>query len=235
MYTPYFGRNEIFYFITLRFQRFRRLKSILSKNIYVRKIQSLNLWLLPELPQITKKMTRLFARMFIILLSLLFSVSAFSYEPIEKFNRESEFAKALDFLNSFKNDSANIILVRLIKDLSFTDELNTPFGLHVQLRNAEALERDHQDAIAIEKLLSVVRASKEKKEWEVLANGYLSLARLYEKLDFDEKCLAYLNAAEHIIKENDLDILNSRFYSRLSSYHRLFGSKDSNSRTQSAS
>ena len=66
---------------------------------------------------------------------------------------QKDFEQGMEYLGSFKNDSANIIFSQIIEELNATHELETSFGLEVQLRQAEVLEKDHQDEIAIEKLI----------------------------------------------------------------------------------
>lgn len=137
------------------------------------------------------------------------------------------FEQARQLLDSFKNDRANLILSELIQELSSKNQLNTPFGLHVQVRQAEALEKDNQDEEAIHKLLNIVEIATEEEQWDVLTNAYLSLARLHEKLGRDQTCILYLREAESRIKHHKIDSLYPRFSIRISSYHRIFGNRDS--------
>ncbi|MEM7369017.1 MAG: sensor histidine kinase [Bacteroidota bacterium] len=137
------------------------------------------------------------------------------------------FVEAKELLNSFKNDRANLILSELLQELSDKKQLNSPFGLKVQVRQAEALEKDHQDEEAILKLLQIAEVSKQQQQWDVLANASLSLARLQEKMGRDESCLIHLREAESTIKQHHLDSIYPRFSIRISSYHRLFGMRDS--------
>lgn len=140
---------------------------------------------------------------------------------------QQEFSQAMEFLQSFKNDSAKVILSQLIHDLCETKELNTPFGLNVQLRYAEALEKDEENEMAIEKLLQIGERSKDSSQWDVLTHAYLSLARLYEKLKRDKSCKYVLRQASSTINTHQLDSIYPRFSIRASSYHRFYGDKDS--------
>jgi len=140
---------------------------------------------------------------------------------------KDDFAHAEELLISFKNDSANIILTRIIEVLSAQNQLNTPFGFEVQSRNAEALEKDHQDQEAIQKLLLLSEQSAAFQQWSVQANTHLSLARLYEKIGFWEECQSNLKIAQNTIINKQLDTLQVRFSIRNASYHRLNGVKDS--------
>ncbi len=139
----------------------------------------------------------------------------------------SELHRAKDLLLSFDNDSANVVLAQIVVELKKLDQLDSSFGMEVQVREAEALEKDHQDEIAITKLLHVVDLSQVHKEWKVLTNAHLSLARLHEKLGREERCLYHLRLAQSIISKYELDELYPRFCIRQSSYHRIFSNPDS--------
>ena len=161
------------------------------------------------------------------LIVLILPKVASAQDYLEQSNMGDDFVQAEDYLLSFNNDSANIVLTKIIDELTELEQLNTPFGLKVQMRQAEAFERDHKDEIAIEKLLFVAEGSKEKKLWDVLTNTYLSLARLQEKIGRKDPCLANLRKAESIIKNYSVDSLYTRYAIRISSYHRIFGERDS--------
>ncbi len=140
---------------------------------------------------------------------------------------QSEFYRAKDFLLANNNDSTIIVLSQVILELKKLDQLDSPFGIEVQVREAEALEKDHKDEIAITKLLHIVDLSQVHQKWDVLSNAHLSLARMHEKLGREEQCLHHLNLARSIIAKYELDELYPRFCIRQSSYHRIFSDRDS--------
>ncbi len=148
--------------------------------------------------------------------------NVYAQESVEQADLKNKFAQVEVFMNSFKNDSALIILKDLILELTDREQLNTPFGLRVQNREAEALEKDNQNEEAIEKLLHVLDVSKKNKQWDVLAHAYLSLARLHEKLGRKENCIQRLREAEATITTNKLDSIYPRYSLRISSYYRVF-------------
>lgn len=157
----------------------------------------------------------------------LISSKSWSQEFSSKSEREKDFEKAMKYLGSFKNDSANIIFSQILTELRDAGELDTDFGLKVQLRQAEVLEKDHRDEIAIKKLIQIVEISKQKKGWEVYARAQLSLARLYEKIDRSTQCLEHLELARKIISQHKLENVYPRFALRYSSYHRIYNNQDS--------
>lgn len=153
---------------------------------------------------------------------LLSPIKVQATDQTEGFNRQLEFDKALDFLTAFKNDSANLVLCNLLQQLNASQELDTPFGLRVRLREAEALEKMDRNEAAIEKLLTLIDISKTKQQWYVLAQAHIILARLYEKLGMNIQCLIHLRQANSSIKSHAVDAAYSRYAVRLSSYHRVF-------------
>lgn len=136
-------------------------------------------------------------------------------------------SQAEALLVSFKNDSAKLIVEKLIHDLEEMEGLDTPLGIRVQLAHATALERDEKDSAAIEKLLHVRELSREKGLWTLFGRSCLVLANLYEKIDRSEAALEQLRLADQTIKVHDTDGLYPILAVRLSSWHRIFGQRDS--------
>ncbi|MEM6262706.1 MAG: sensor histidine kinase [Bacteroidota bacterium] len=147
--------------------------------------------------------------------------------PSSEKQRQQEFKRAMKQVDIFHNDSANLILSALLTDLHRTHELQTPFGLQVRLRQAEVLEKDHQDDLAIRKLLVIAEDSKQAQQWEVFANAQLSLARLREKFKLEKKCHKHLQLAKNALETHAIGTLLPRYYIRVSSFHRIFQTEDS--------
>ena len=140
---------------------------------------------------------------------------------------QQRFIQAKDLLLNFKNDSSLLILNELSEELVNSNRIDSPFGIRVQLRQAEALEKDHKNEKALEKLLHLSDVCEKRKYWDVLTNNQLSLAHLYEKIGLKDNCLMSLRYAESIIKTHEIDSLYPRFSIRISSYHRIFNDGDS--------
>ena len=139
-----------------------------------------------------------------------------------------QYLRAASLLSSFKNDKALFILNDLIDTLSAYDQLNTPFGIRVQFRQSEALEKDHKDDMALQKLLHVKQLSKEHEVWDAYANTCLILARLYEKVGLEERCADHLEETRRTIQTHEkLDSIYPLLSIRLSSYHRIYKTPDS--------
>ena len=137
-----------------------------------------------------------------------------------------DFYKANELLIGFKNDSALSLLNNIIDSLEFYNALETPFGIRSQFRQAEALEKDHKDDIALQKLKAVKQLAKEKKVWDAYTNGAIILARLYEKIGLKDECLFELMEAKSALNTHAIDSLYPLFSIRYSSYHRIFGNQD---------
>jgi two-component sensor histidine kinase len=163
----------------------------------------------------------------IVLLLLSFiSLEGKQSEPVELADLEKKYDQAEVYMKAFQIDSANAVLSRLVNQLLDLDQLNTPFGLRVQMRQAEALEKDDQDETAIEELLYVIDASRDKQVWDVNAEAQLSLARLQEKIGRWGQCKEQLAAARQTILTHQLDSIYPRYAIRYASYQRFRGDKD---------
>ena len=136
------------------------------------------------------------------------------------------YQEALNQIEAFRPDSARVLLNRLIEELSATQKLQSPFGMQVRLKRAEALEKGDMDEAAIQQLLEVATDSKKQQQWPVFANAQLSIARLHEKHQRPRLCHTALREAQMAIDTHQLDSIYPRFAIRMSSYHRIFDNKE---------
>ncbi|MDF1697617.1 MAG: sensor histidine kinase [Saprospiraceae bacterium] len=140
----------------------------------------------------------------------------------------SKFNTSLNYLKSFKNDSASLVLDSLLVQLSDLQLTHTPVGLKVRLAKAQALERDNKGDAALIKLLELKVESSKMELWEVYVNACINLALVYEKVGKATECLNNLrDAGNKLAKHSDLDHLYPFYCIRISSYHRIYNSKDS--------
>lgn len=140
---------------------------------------------------------------------------------------ESDLAHAEALLRSFKNDSAGMLARRSLAALKEQGMLDTPLGIRMQLLEATALERDEQNELALQKLLHVEELSLKKKQWDALAKSCLTLALLHEKLGRGEQSLEDLRQTKSVIAAHALDSIYPYYAIRTSSWHRIFGDRDS--------
>jgi signal transduction histidine kinase/DNA-binding response OmpR family regulator len=147
--------------------------------------------------------------------------------PFSTATLERELARAEALLTSFKNDSARIIAVQVIEELTRQQLLDTPLGLRAQLDEAIALEQDQNGEQAIAKLLWVVERCREKSLWDLSAKATLNLALLYEGIERGERSLEYLQETKGLVDQHRLDSIYPYYAIRMSSWQRIYGDKDS--------
>lgn len=145
----------------------------------------------------------------------------------EKSNILEDFKKAEKYLHFFRNDSAVLVLSDLTKRLKAEDKLHTSLGFKIRLLYAQALGREHQYEVASKELLALVDESSRLHQWYAFTDAQIALALIYENLNFPNKCIKHLQKAQSSIKTHQIDSLYPHFCIRISSYHRLFGIRDS--------
>lgn len=142
-------------------------------------------------------------------------------------SQQQALTKAELYLQSFKNDSTMAITKKLMDELNASKQIDTDFGLRVQLAEAIAMENDEEGELAIAKLLHVIAMSDKKNMVDVVAKAHLSLALLYEKNGLKEKSLQHLRQSKVLIKQNALDAIYPYSAIRMSSWQRIYADKDS--------
>lgn len=140
---------------------------------------------------------------------------------------EEDLAHGEALLRSFKNDSAGVLAAKIITELQARDLLDSPIGIKAQLLEASALERDEQNELAVQKLLQVLERCREKEQWDLLAKAGLSIALLYEKLKRGDQSREHLKQTKVVIEDYALDSIYPSWAVRISSWHRIFGDRDS--------
>ncbi len=173
-------------------------------------------------------------RFFILLTSICFFTSGNLISQPTNINFEidallqSKFEASIDYLNSFKVDSAGLILDSILIEIEGTKIYNTPFGLRVQLRKAEVLERDNEGDLALLALQEVKEKALKSKVWDVYVYSCINLGLVYEKIGKHADCIQHLRNAQKILdKHPELDYIYPFFCVRISSYHRIYANRDS--------
>ncbi|THH41725.1 sensor histidine kinase [Neolewinella litorea] len=137
-----------------------------------------------------------------------------------------QYDRAENLIMASLNDSAAVILSSMRNCLDERDKLLTPFGLHVRLKLAYALERNQYFTEAVAELLGVMDDSRLVGLPRLEAEANLAMALIHEQQSHPEKCEEYLLRAERIVRENRLREVMPYLYIRLASYHRLFRNLD---------
>jgi two-component sensor histidine kinase len=130
-------------------------------------------------------------------------------------------------INEYKNVKAEAFLRKIYIEKINNGTLHTHFGMFVKLKLAEVLERRENDAEAEKLLEELINECSTFEYFDLLAEGHIVLARQEEKLKLNNNCLNNLTIAKNIIDKYAIDSLKARYFVRYSSYHRMFGNKDS--------
>lgn len=135
--------------------------------------------------------------------------------------------RATKHLSAGQLDSALLLSEQLLDHLRPLGQTDSPLGLRAQLVFATALERKHRDSTTLHTLLRVQRLSETRKAWDIYAESCRVLATLYEEINRPEQSILQLHLAQRAILAHGLDTLYPGFAVRISSWHRMFGNKDS--------
>ena len=140
----------------------------------------------------------------------------------------SKLEASVDYLNSFKVDSAGYILDSILQDIKGTGVYDSPFGLRVQMRKGQVLERDNLGDLALTSLQDVKEKAFNSKVWDVYALASINLGLLYEKVGKGRDCIQNLRDAQKVLSQHpQLDHIYPFFCVRISSYHRIYEDIDS--------
>ncbi len=140
----------------------------------------------------------------------------------------SRFQESVDYLNSFKVDSAGLILDSILDEIKDTELFDSPFGLRVQSRKAEVYERDNKGELALVAIQEVKEKAQKFKVWDVYARASINLGLVYEKVGIPVDCIQNLRDAQNTLaKHPELEYIYPFFCVRISSYHRIYENRDS--------
>lgn len=152
--------------------------------------------------------------------------------PSSRFQQSQQFptrsmaqdlARAEQMATSFKNDSANQIAVKLLAELKELGQLDSPFGLRVQLVQAKAFEHADKDTAALKILLRLKVRCREKAVWDTYFKTCMVVGLLYESIGRGAQCIVNLKDGYAVVKQHNLDSLYPFYALRLSSYYRVSG------------
>lgn len=147
--------------------------------------------------------------------------------PHKKEEMRKTLLRGRQFLIASNNDSTQVLITKLLEELSAQQLLDTPLGLEARLLQAEAIERSNKNEEALPKFLKLIDEVQERELWELFAAAHLSVAVLYEKTRQSDGCMNSLMIAKTAIKVHQLDSLFPKLAVRASSYHRFYGDRDS--------
>lgn len=163
----------------------------------------------------------------ILIFNLVISLTILAPLQAQPIQLQEKYELAEAYLLRFENDSAYQVLSEIHTQLKKEQKLNTNFGIQILSKQAEALEKAEKNLEAITLLLTTIDICQQHKNWKQMANSYLSMARLHEKLGRWKHCFADLKNSELLIKREKLDSIYPIWATRISSYYRLNNQKDS--------
>ncbi len=146
----------------------------------------------------------------------------YSQKISKEYKMTQDLARANALITSYRNDTAKIVIGKLMAEVTKQKQFDSPFGLKVQLAKAISLEHDDLDSSAMQLLLHVKERAKQKKTWDVFTQTCIALAHLYENISQSSQSLEHLQLAQNTIRLNKLDSLYPLFAVRMSSYQRIF-------------
>ncbi|HQW95227.1 MAG TPA: ATP-binding protein [Saprospiraceae bacterium] len=134
---------------------------------------------------------------------------------------------ATQLMISKQSKSAVLITGKLLERLEKEGKYNAPFGLKVQLIHGSALVSAEKLGAGLDFLLKLKETSQAKKQWDVFAESCRVIASVLEYAEQKEGSLSNLREAQATISQYHLDSIYPNFAVRISSWHRIFGDRDS--------
>ena len=166
---------------------------------------------------------------FLIMLGT-FQLSAQKTLPLklqDSVRMDRDLARTVAFVASNKLDSAFVLSEQLMDQLQQSGQMESPFGLQLQMVYGTALEHQDRDTMALQVLHHVQEVSKAKRLWATYTQTCVVIASLHEKIDRPEQAIANLRKAQVVFRQHGVDTIYPRFAIRISSWHRIFGDRDS--------
>ncbi len=176
--------------------------------------------------------TKLLKPLILLLYCLLSCICGTAYSqdrpllPVSDSILERELARAEACLISFENDSAIAITGNLLNTLNARGQVDTPFGIRVQLAEANAFEQDQRTELALGKMLRIQQLSQENRLWGIHAKSCLVLALIYEKIELGDRSREQLDQAQIDIDRYGLGAVYPYFAIRRASWERFYGDGD---------
>lgn len=157
-------------------------------------------------------------------LSALILLSFFGQAQTEDMWRKLLTAEGL--ITASRNDTAIVILDRMLVSLDQDTPADRAFRLRVNLVRAQALTKQRKYPKATEELLRLIDQASVLQEYKIEAESALGMAYILQRQNSPEECLAYLKQAENLIKDHGLHELNARLWNRTAAYHYHYGDRD---------
>ena len=114
----------------------------------------------------------------------------------------------------------------LVTELEKISAENCPKAFWIRYYKGESLEFKMNFEQALELYYELIRDAEKVQDWEMVAQCYISIARCHEAIGRKKDCLRNLELAKKYIHTYKLEVVVPVFAMRYSSYHRIYGNKD---------
>ncbi|KAA3631928.1 MAG: sensor histidine kinase [Bacteroidetes bacterium] len=163
-----------------------------------------------------------------LILLLLFSWSILPGKNCDLPEMEASFQKLTEYIDAFEPVPAIALADSLISELKRNEQQDCPLYLWIQYEKGEALELlRNESEVALKIYYEIIGKGEKLKNWEIVAETYLSIARIHEIIGRPKDCLRNLLEARTVIEKHNLYGVFSRFAVRYASYHRIYDNRDS--------
>lgn len=140
---------------------------------------------------------------------------------------EQQYEKLYKSVDAYESVYALALADSLLQVMESSGSAACPLYQQIRYEKGEALELLRKFGDALNLYYDLAREAEQANNWEIAAQTYISIARTYETIQRPDDCWRNLQKASVIIEAHDLGAAFSHFAVRLSSYHRLFDSRDS--------
>ena len=162
-------------------------------------------------------------------IAILLLISAFVWgTPCDRPDIEAAYKILYGAIDAQESSKAIHLADSLLKIMVEENLTECPTYYWIQYERGEALEmvkNKQQDALKV--YYALIKECEKNENWELMAEAYISIARIHETIGRPKDCLRNLNIARNIIIKHQLHSVFSRFAVRNASYQRIYDNKDS--------
>ncbi|SFN62061.1 His Kinase A (phospho-acceptor) domain-containing protein [Algoriphagus ornithinivorans] len=115
----------------------------------------------------------------------------------------------------------------ILEEIKLGGQYKSEMGLKARLFHGAALIHADTSTATFDFLWNLKDDSREQENWVILAETNRIIASLLEFVDRPNQSFDNLNEARALIREHQLDSIYPNFAVRISSWHRIFGQRDS--------
>lgn len=140
---------------------------------------------------------------------------------------EATLQVASQMLHSNKNDSALIVVQRVLDQLDKEEQMQSTFGLRAQLIKGQSLEQDNKNSQAVTLLNTIKSISETNEYWHIFAESCLALTQVHFKMYRSWVAKEHLEEARAVISTHRLSELEGQLARQRAYWHLNFGDPDS--------